>query len=41
MSIEVLKSATVSNQKIRQTGFRYLYPSLEACIEHLSKELKV
>jgi len=41
MSIEVLKSATVSNQKIRQIGFRYLYPSLEACIEHLSKELKV
>jgi len=41
MSIEVLKSATVSNQKIRQAGFRYLYPSLEACIEHLSKELKV
>ena len=41
MSIEVLKSATVSNQKIRQAGFRYLYPSLEACIQHLSKELKV
>ena len=41
MSIEVLKSATVSNQKIRQAGFRFLYPSLEACIEHLTKELKV
>ncbi len=41
MSIEVLKSATVSNQKIRQAGFRYLYPSLESCIEHLAKESKV
>jgi len=41
MSIEVLKSTTVSNQKIRQVGFRYIYPTIEACIGHLIKESKI
>jgi len=30
MSIEVLKSATVSNEKILKTGFVFKYPSLES-----------
>jgi uncharacterized protein len=32
MSIEVLKSATVSNEKIQGTGFIYLYPSITAAL---------
>ncbi|HYE55842.1 MAG TPA: TIGR01777 family oxidoreductase [Chitinophagaceae bacterium] len=35
MSIEVLKSANVSNEKIRHAGFKFLYPSLEAALNQL------
>ncbi|HEX5150972.1 MAG TPA: TIGR01777 family oxidoreductase [Parafilimonas sp.] len=35
MSVEVLKSATVSSEKISNTGFRFLYPSLQAALENL------
>ena len=35
MSIEVLKSATVSANKIRAAGFTFLYPSIEAAVEDL------
>ena len=35
MSIEVLKSATVSAEKIRATGFQFLYPSIEAALKNL------
>ncbi|MGC4037109.1 MAG: TIGR01777 family oxidoreductase [Chitinophagaceae bacterium] len=35
MSIEVLKSATVSCRKIQQHGFTFLYPSIEAAINQL------
>ena len=38
MSIEVLKSTTVSNQKIRQAGFRYLYPSLHSALDQLKND---
>jgi|SRR6185312_5292877 len=34
-SIEILKSATVSNQKIKEAGFTFLYPSIEAAIDEL------
>jgi len=36
MSIEVLKSANVSCEKIRQTGFTFLYPSYEAALHGLT-----
>lgn len=35
MSVEVLKSATVSSDKIRSTGFTFLYPSIEAALTNL------
>jgi uncharacterized protein (TIGR01777 family) len=35
MSIEVLKSATVSNDKIRSAGFQFLYPSINAALDAL------
>jgi uncharacterized protein (TIGR01777 family) len=37
MSIEILKSATVSNEKIRRAGFKFIYPTLEAAINALMK----
>jgi uncharacterized protein (TIGR01777 family) len=41
MSVEILKSTTVSNQKMRQAGFRYLYPSLGPALDELVKPSKV
>ncbi len=35
MSIEVLKSTTVSDEKIRQAGFNFIYPSIEAAVKAL------
>jgi hypothetical protein len=37
MSVEVLKSATVSNSKISQAGFQFLYPTVEAALGDLTK----
>ena len=38
MSIEVLKSATVSCNKIHYSGFTFLYPSIEAAMKNLVNE---
>jgi hypothetical protein len=35
LSIEVLKSATVNDDKIKNTGFTFLYPSIAAAIQNL------
>ena len=35
MSVEVLKSTSVSNQKIRHTGFTFLYPAAETALKNL------
>lgn len=37
MSTEVLKSATVSAEKIRSAGFTFLYPSIESALGNLIK----
>jgi uncharacterized protein (TIGR01777 family) len=37
MSIEVLKGTSVSNQKIRQAGFRYTFPTIESALGDLVK----
>lgn len=36
-SIEILKSATVSDKKIKSTGFTFLYPTIEAALDELIK----
>ena len=38
MSIEVLKSATISCEKIHATGFTFLYPSIDAALQNLIQE---
>ncbi len=35
MSIEVLKSATVSSAKIQKAGFQFLYPTIDAALNEL------
>ncbi len=34
-SIEILKSATVSCQKIKEAGFTFLYPTIDAALKEL------
>jgi uncharacterized protein (TIGR01777 family) len=38
MSVEVLKSTTLSAKKTRAAGFQYLYPSIESALEDLVKD---
>ena len=38
MSVEVLKSATVSSQKLSRTGFQFIYPSIQGAMEDLVKK---
>jgi uncharacterized protein len=37
MSVEILKSTTVSSKKISATGFQFLFPSVEAAMQQLTK----
>ncbi|MGL6266991.1 MAG: TIGR01777 family oxidoreductase [Chitinophagaceae bacterium] len=36
MSVEILKSATVSSLKIQQAGFNFIYPNISSAIRNLS-----
>lgn len=40
MSIEVLKSTTVSSAKIQSTGFQFQFPTIDAALGNLIKEIK-
>jgi hypothetical protein len=35
VSVEVLRSATISNEKLHHTGFQFLYPSPEVALNNL------
>ncbi|MCY7293529.1 MAG: DUF1731 domain-containing protein, partial [Ferruginibacter sp.] len=37
-SIEILKSATVSADKIKKDGFVFIYPAVETAVEAIEKE---
>jgi uncharacterized protein len=37
MSIEVLKSTTVSNRKVQDAGFHFSFPYIETALKQLSK----
>jgi NAD dependent epimerase/dehydratase family enzyme len=37
MSIEVLKSATINDDKIKSAGFSFLYPSIKAALENIEQ----
>jgi NAD dependent epimerase/dehydratase family enzyme len=36
LSIEVLKSVTVSSNKVREAGFTFLFPSIEVALDDLA-----
>jgi uncharacterized protein (TIGR01777 family) len=38
LSIEVLKSETVNDDKIKQAGFTFLYPSIEAALKNIEEK---
>ena len=38
LSIEVLKSTTVSSEKIHHAGFQFLYPSIDSALDDLLKD---
>jgi NAD dependent epimerase/dehydratase family enzyme len=38
MSVEVLKSTTVSSIKIREAGFNFTYPDIRTAIQQLESD---
>lgn len=40
MSIEVLKSATVSSEKVASAGYSFLFPNIKVAVENLEKSRK-
>lgn len=38
MSIEVLKSATVSSRKVQEAGYQFMFPSIEAAVKNLERK---
>jgi uncharacterized protein (TIGR01777 family) len=38
LSVEVLKSANITNAKVRQTGFQFLYPSIIPALQDLTRK---
>jgi uncharacterized protein len=38
MSVEVLKSATVSNKKVEEAGYQFLFPTIETAVYNLTKK---
>jgi NAD dependent epimerase/dehydratase family enzyme len=38
MSIEILKSATVSNKKIEAAGYQFIFPTIETAVFNLHKK---
>jgi uncharacterized protein (TIGR01777 family) len=38
MSVEILKSATVSAARLKKTGFQFLYPSLDAAVNAIFRQ---
>lgn len=41
MSVEVLKSATVSSEKIQKEGFQFLYPAIDSAVKNLNASKKI
>jgi uncharacterized protein len=40
MSTEILKSASISGEKIIKTGYQFLHPTIESCMKQIVSEIK-
>ena len=39
LAVEILKSATISDEKLKSAGFQFLYPSIDAAINNLENKI--